>query len=292
MVKRCIICDNTGFSCSAVHNENFYIRGQQQLKRTGKYKYFRRPLHGFTLIELLVVVAIIALLVAILVPSVLHARNLAKTTKCAINQKNLAQGILIYCETSNGILDRSWSYTLRPFFDKPIPYDVLDPVTGYYGPDLIGATAPGLSCPTIEDSLDSGIYNPADGPCGPYGVNYWSLYGGGMTITELYKLGPNVCLFTDAYSVYVIAPNSFAYPLVQDMDGDQIIDSPPNALSPTSTWTFNYFRPRHLGGNSMVGSVDERGANFTFVDGHVEYRTFRQWLDNHANMWGTGWWGD
>ena len=44
-----------------------------------------RPLHGFTLIELLVVVAIIALLVAIIVPAVEQAHNQAKIVVCGSN---------------------------------------------------------------------------------------------------------------------------------------------------------------------------------------------------------------
>jgi prepilin-type processing-associated H-X9-DG protein len=241
----------------------------------------------------LVVVAIIALLVAILVPSVLHARNLAKTTVCAINQKNLAQSILIYCEDSNGILDRFWYDTLRPFFDKPVDYDILDPVTGYYGPDLIGTTSPGLSCPTIEDSLDSGIYNPADGPCGPYGINVPNLMHSDdysrfdeFMITRLYEVSDNTFLLTDAYTAYVYVPNHPWYPVVYDRDGDGIDDSPIDAAaSPESSWAFNFFRPRHHGGNSLVGSLDERGANFAFLDAHVEYRTMREYLENDQEMW-------
>ena len=48
-----------------------------------------RALHGFSLIELLVVVAIIALLVAILVPAVQRARDLAKDVLCAANQRQI-----------------------------------------------------------------------------------------------------------------------------------------------------------------------------------------------------------
>ena len=54
---------------------------------------FRR---AFTLIELLVVVAIIAILVSILMPSLRKARELAKATSCAIQVRSQMLAMTMY----------------------------------------------------------------------------------------------------------------------------------------------------------------------------------------------------
>ena len=60
-----------------------------------------RARSGFTLIELLVVVAIIALLISILLPSLGRARDRAATTRCAANMKGIVAGLLIYSQENN-----------------------------------------------------------------------------------------------------------------------------------------------------------------------------------------------
>lgn len=57
---------------------------------------------GFTLIELLVVVAIIALLMAILLPSLGKARDQAKTSMCLSNLKGLATAVNVYAAEFGG----------------------------------------------------------------------------------------------------------------------------------------------------------------------------------------------
>jgi prepilin-type N-terminal cleavage/methylation domain-containing protein len=59
---------------------------------------------GFTLIELLVVVAIIALLIAILLPALGRAKTIAKRTVCLTNMKAIAQGTRAYATGNEDLL--------------------------------------------------------------------------------------------------------------------------------------------------------------------------------------------
>ena len=61
----------------------------------------RKTSAAFTLIELLVVVAIIALLISILLPSLQRAREQAKSVKCLSNLKMLGQGVITYASECN-----------------------------------------------------------------------------------------------------------------------------------------------------------------------------------------------
>ena len=57
---------------------------------------------GFTLIELMIVVAIIAVMIAILIPSLARAREQAKIIKCMANMKAMSVGVLTFSEDHNG----------------------------------------------------------------------------------------------------------------------------------------------------------------------------------------------
>ncbi len=59
---------------------------------------------SFTLIELLVVVAIIAVLVAILLPALGRAREMAKKTVCSSNMRQYGQAMSLYVMDYNGFL--------------------------------------------------------------------------------------------------------------------------------------------------------------------------------------------
>ncbi|MBU0640270.1 MAG: type II secretion system GspH family protein [Planctomycetes bacterium] len=78
-----------------------------------------RARHAFTLIELLVVVAIIALLMAILLPALREARERAKTTVCLANQKNLVWAFTMYADDNSDILPGSMTDSPSCWVDWP-----------------------------------------------------------------------------------------------------------------------------------------------------------------------------
>lgn len=63
---------------------------------------------AFTLIELLVVISIIALLMAVLMPSLQKARELAKATVCMSGMKNIGLCISFYAEDNNQYIPPAW----------------------------------------------------------------------------------------------------------------------------------------------------------------------------------------
>ncbi len=78
--------------------------GANQLNCSKHRNLLKRAKHGFTLVELLVVVSIIALLIAILLPSLKKAREQAKAAVCLSNLRALGQGIMLYSTEYDGRL--------------------------------------------------------------------------------------------------------------------------------------------------------------------------------------------
>ncbi len=69
---------------------------------------------AFTLIELLVVVAIIALLISILLPTLSRAKEQARVGQCLANQRSLVQSAITYCmDEGNPVFAFNWNYEIN-----------------------------------------------------------------------------------------------------------------------------------------------------------------------------------
>jgi len=97
-------------------------KGHKNINHRPKYTRFRRPLHAFTLIELLVVIAIIALLMAILAPSLQRARKQAKAVVCRSNLRQLSMGMRLYAYDNDDKVmpvdhryGRYWFHEIAPY---------------------------------------------------------------------------------------------------------------------------------------------------------------------------------
>lgn len=93
------------------------------------------PRRGFTLIELLVVVAIIALLIGILIPSLSKAREAARIAVCQSNVGSTAKAVQIYLGNERGFFPPHYMYgsdpTSRQWLMKDQQTSNPNPLNGY-----------------------------------------------------------------------------------------------------------------------------------------------------------------
>lgn len=158
-----------------------------------------RPRAAFSLVELLVVVSIIALLVALLLPTLGRARESANSLKCAAQEQQIFQALMIHAHDHKGYM--ALTGMPSPGLDPASLEDPNMEKYDYYGTDsksyhlmsLQGALAPILgqkidttSKSTVEADIQQGIIRnlfvcPSDREGGQLGS---TVYDGGVSFSS------------------------------------------------------------------------------------------------------------
>ena len=139
---------------------------------------------GFTLIELLVVVAIIALLVGILLPSLSSARRAARQSKCLVQVRSLSTAHVMFMNEHRerfidaglghgglGEPERSWPVQLEAYTDGPVALRSPADDSRFWATSQDGQDA-GL---TLAQYLELRRSNPA--AAASASVARWTSYG-------------------------------------------------------------------------------------------------------------------
>ncbi|BDI28930.1 hypothetical protein CCAX7_009810 [Capsulimonas corticalis] len=218
---------------------------------------------GFTLIELLVVIAIIAIFAAILFPVFAQAREKARQTTCASNEKQIGLAILQYNQ------DNDETFPLANYgdtnADKDHWYKLVDPYVAASYTRSLARTGAKLSiwvCPDFEK-----IYHAA----GLGGFPAWSYVANRNLMPAVAYTSPQPWI-DQAPSALASIDSPSRLVLVAEGAGGTVFT--------TGNDTGNY--PLNSQGNAgddkdvntsyvIARTRHPNGSNYLFADGHVKF---------------------
>jgi prepilin-type N-terminal cleavage/methylation domain-containing protein len=263
----------------------------------------QKKARGFTLIELLVVVAIIALLISILLPSLARARELSKRTVCAANVKGIGTGFATYATGNNDeypipaampattVGTTVTNYAGQTGYRRGVSPVTVTPDPGetftsdsncsttraFWYLIRAGASSPkSFICPSTDDQASTDD-NPQD---------FWDFGNGAGTNTVITTPSTNASYKTISYGYQVpFGKNGKPSPSVdQDMalvadksSASQVLENGKTytggTVDPATTLTVDSPPDEWRKWNSANhgGFMDGEGQNVMYNDGHVDF---------------------
>ncbi len=250
-----------------------------------------RATTGFTLIELLVVIAIIAILAAILFPVFAAAQKSALRTRCASNEKQILNGIMLYMQDNGG--------RVPPGYDPSgtSPYNWTNGTFGTTWCERIVRYVKSKDlflCPSVPAGLltTTSKYfkynNPSNGGFPTtYGLNWRLCSGGGVAGGVVYyPHSPVASLRTAGLFGATVTPETIRAPskvimiceaqhratrVLDKSTTDTAVQGGAGALVYADSGQFPYYWLIRWLNAPFFPQGHFGGANFGMIDGHVQF---------------------
>lgn len=240
---------------------------------------------GFTLIELLVVIAIIALLLSILMPSLHKVKQVAQRTVCGSNQHQVGIAMLAYSEEYNskfpaisGLGSGGWLHDTT--------YIAAMHIMDFASLDV-------MFCPSNRQYTDFERYfavyleypDPSDYPNVEKANSGWGMTDYFWFYTWGYR--PKTLSIHDGREIFIAksTEKGAAYRLMMSdivwtQDGinfSEVVDDYPRY--PDTDEPVNLFPSNHLSKEIPTG------GNQLYVDGHTEWKAFKDVNNHYTSSW-------
>ncbi len=225
----------------------------------GRSYHFRPTSFGFTLVELLVVIAVVAVLVATLLPALEGARVQSRIAVCSANLRQQGVALVNYCSNDRTTAypyttrwSANWMVLLAPYMGYSL--GGLSDTRGLATSSAADRRVKGFRCPESA-RYDAAGWDSETYYHGHYGINFYLTNSASQLSRRTYQ-----SFRADMSKIYLVSDHR----------------------------NYTTYEPWSFEGSLALTNVAPRGhklrANILFTDGHVEtlargQRKDLQWFD-------------